>query len=141
MPDPREAVAFDEIGAQRVTYPFDNTIVYDSTKAGGSAQVGLAVTLVSDGTVGLTADGNEVEGKLTLVEPGGFCVVHNKGYMKLPGGVSASLTRGKKIVGALGASSARGYVREVATAAAAELGLARGRIIDASVTTAVVVDL
>jgi hypothetical protein len=141
LSDPREDVAFDEIGAERATYEHDSSIVYDATKAGGSDQVGLAVKVVSAKTVALTTDGSEVEGKLILVEPNGFCVVQYDGFMKLPGGNGASLTHGKKIVGALDASSNHGYIREVATATAAELGVARGRIIDASDTTEVVVDL
>jgi len=57
----------------------------------------------------------------------------------LPGGDSASLTLNKKIVGAASSAPANGYIREVATATAAELGLARGFIVDAGTTTAVVV--
>lgn len=143
MSDPREDVVFDEIGALRVTYAHDNTIVYDATKTGGSEQVGLAVTLESNKTVSLVGDGESVEGKLILVEPGGFCVVQTRGYMKLKRGSSATLTPGKKIVGDL-LSAAEGYIRDVATGTAAELGVARGRVIDASQTDdgdEVVVDL
>jgi hypothetical protein len=92
-------------------------------------------------TVELVGDGEPVEGKLIEVTSDNFCVVQVGGYMTLPGGSSASLTLGKKIVGDLGASSAEGYIREVNTATAAELGLCRGRIIDAGTTTAVVVAL
>lgn len=143
MADPREDVVFDEIGAQRVTYAHDDTIVYDATKVGGSEQVGLAVTLESNKTVSLVGDGESVEGRLITVEPGGFCVVQVHGYMKLPRGTSATLTAGKKIVGDL-LVSAEGYIRDVATGTAAELGVARGRVIDASAAAdaaEVVVDL
>lgn len=133
MADPREDVAFDSIDYRAVTYKHDDTIVYDATKAGGSAQVGLAVTLESNKTVSLVGDGESVEGRLVKVEPGGICVVQNRGYMKLPRGSSASLTPGKKIVGDL-LTAAEGYIREVATATAAELGVARGRVIDSSET-------
>ena len=51
------------------------------------------------------------------------------------------LTRGKKIVGDLGPASAEGYIREVNTAVAAELGVMDGKIIDPSDATAVVVRL
>lgn len=142
MADPRNAVAFEGIGAVYQTFKTDNsTIVYDATKAGGSAQVGLAVTLSADGTVALTADGDAVTGKLILVESDNKANVQVRGGMSLAAGASASVTRGKKVVGALGASSARGYIREVATGTAAELGKARGEILDNSDTTSVVVDL
>lgn len=134
MSDPREAVAFDDIDFRSVTYNHDDTIVYDADAQGGSAQVGLAVTLESNKTVSLVGDGESVEGRLIKVEPGGIAVVQNKGYVKLPRGTSATLTAGKKIVGDL-LVAAEGYIREVATATAAELGVARGRVIDASVAT------
>lgn len=139
MADPREDV--NNIAKYRAqTFAHDNTIVYDATKAGGSAQVGLAVTQEGSETVSLVGDGEEVEGKLIKVEPGGFCVVQVEGEMTLPGGTGASLTEGKSIVGDL-LVSAEGYIREVATGTAAELGVARGTIVDSSVTTAVVVRL
>jgi hypothetical protein len=142
MADPRNAVAFEGIGEEVATYLIDNsTITYDITKAGGSAQVGLAVTLSGDGTVALTADSDAVEGKLLLVESDNKASVQVEGYVKLPGGASATLTRGTKIVGALGASSARGYIRSAAAGTAAELIKCRGRIVDVSDTTNVVVDL
>lgn len=141
MADPRAANRYNEIGALFVTYAHDNTIVYSATAVNGSAQVGLAVSLEDDNIVTLAGDGEAIEGKLIQVEPDGFCVVQVGGYMTLPGGDSATLSNGKKIVGDLGASSAEGYIREVATGTAAELGVARGRIIDNSTTTAVVVHL
>lgn len=140
MADPRDAVNFDGIGEQRETYLIDDsTITYDATKANGSAQVGLAVTLSAAKTVALTQDGNGVLGKLIKVTPDKKAVVATKGYLKFPGGNGASLTRMKAIVGALGPASARGYVREVATATAAELGVCDGKIIDASDTANVIV--
>lgn len=140
MADPRSAIDHEGIDAVRVTYAHDNTIVYSATQPNGSAQVGLAVSLETAKTVTLAGDGEEIEGRLDLVHSDGFCVVQIKGFMKLPAGTSASLSVGKKIVGDL-LVSAEGYIREVNTATAAELGLCRGRIIDAGTTTAVVVDL
>lgn len=137
MSDPRSEVSFLGIGYKAFTYPHDNTIVYDETEEGGSAQVGLAVTLESHGTVSLVGDGEQVEGKLMKVEPDGFCVVQNGGVMTLPGGDSATLTVGLKIVGDLGPASAEGYIQAVAT----QHTVSRGRIIDGSVATAVVVEL
>lgn len=137
MADPREAVSFIGIGYTAYTYPHDNTIVYDAEEEGGSEQVGLAVTLESNGTVSLVGSGEQVEGKLVKVEPGGFCVVQTGGVVTLPGGDGATLTAGLKIVGDLGAASAEGYIQNVST----EHTLSRGTIIDASDATAVVVRL
>lgn len=144
MADPRNAIDFEGIGILTATYKIDNsTIVYDATKAGGAATTMLnkAVTLSAAGTVALAADGDAVEGKLLLVESDNKCTVQVGGYTTFPGGDSASLTLGKKFVGALGAAAAKGYIREVATGTAAELGKCRGRIVDAGTTTAVMVDL
>lgn len=140
MADPRNAVSFDGIGERRETYLIDDsTITYSATEENGSAQVGLAVTLSGNGTVALVADAQAVLGKLIKVEADDKAVVQTAGYMTLPAGSGASTTRGKKIVGDLGASSAKGYIREVDTSAAAELGVCDGKIIDVSDTTAVVV--
>lgn len=140
MANPRDAV--NHLSAYRAkTYPHDNTIVYSATEEGGSAQVGLAVTLESSNTISLVGDGEQVEGKLIKVESDGFCVVQVEGEMTLPGGDSATLTAGASIVGDLGAASAEGYIRAVATGTAAELGRTRGTIIDSSTATAVVVRL
>lgn len=142
MADPRDDIRFEEIGALNVTYKIDNsTITYDATKVNGSAQVGLAVTLSAGGTVALADDGDPVEGKLITVEADGKCVVQAGGYMTLPGGNAATLTEGQAFVGDQNASAEPGYIRDVNTAVAAELGGARGRIVDADVTTAVVVAL
>lgn len=141
MSDPRNDVNHIENRAGLETYKIDDsTITYDATEANGSAEVGRAVTLSTHDTVALAADGEEIEGKLISVEADDKCTVQVKGMMTLPGGTSATLTPGKKIVGDL-LVAAKGYIREVATGTAAELGVARGRIVDASVTTAVVVEL
>lgn len=142
MADPRNAVSLIGIGYEAETFLIDNsTITYSATVTGGSASVGLAVTFSADDTVALAVDGNAVVGKLVKVESDNKAVVQTGGYLTLPGGSGASLTRGKKIVGALGAASAKGYIREVATGTAAELGVARGFITNAATTTAVVVRL
>jgi hypothetical protein len=141
MTDPREDVRFEGIGYVAFTYNHDDTIVYDITEEGNSAQVGLAVTLESSGVVSLVGDGEQVEGKLVKVEPGGVAVVQVGGVMTLPGGSGATLTPGSKIVGDLGAASAEGYVQSAAAATAANAVVSRGTIIDASVATAVVVRL
>jgi len=135
-------VGFDGLHARYASFLADGvTITYSATAAGGSAAVGKAVALSAAKTVELAGDGEEIIGKLIKVESDGVCVVQVGGYMTLPGGDGASLTLGKKIVGDLGAAAAEGYIREVATATAAELGVARGHIVDADTTTAVVVYL
>jgi hypothetical protein len=139
MADPREDVKFEGIGYQAITYTHDSTIVYDIDEVGGSAQVGLAVTLETDGEVSLVGTGEEVEGKLVKVEPGGIAVVQVGGIMTLPGGDSATLTVGARIVGDLGAASAEGYIQAAAAGTAADHVVSRGRIIDNDTTTAVVV--
>lgn len=144
MADPRNAVDFQGIGILTATFIIDNsTITYDATKANGAAttMIGKAVTLSADGTVALAADGEFVLGKLMLVEADNKATVQVGGFCDLPGGNGASLTRGKAIVGALNASSAKGYIREVATGTAAELGRQRGCIITNGTTTAVMVQL
>ncbi len=138
MADPREATSHLGIGYHAETYPHDDTIVYDATKVGGSAQVGLAVTLESSNVISLVGDGEEVEGKLIKVEPGGFCVVQNRGNMTLPGGTSATLTAGSHIVGDL-LVSAEGYIQSAAAGTAAHHVVSRGTIVDSSTSTAVVV--
>lgn len=147
MSDPRVVGRVEDPNAVFKTYTADNSaITYSATAAGGSSKVDLAVTLNSSGTVETAADGEFVLGKLIRVEPAPSgtapqCVVQVDGYCTLPGGNGASLTRGKAIVGALNASGEEGYIREVATGTAAELGRQRGFIDDPSTTTAVVVKL
>lgn len=130
------------VGGVYRTYKIDNsTITHDATKANGSAQVGLAVTFSAANTVALAADGDAVIGKLIQVEADDKATVQTDGTMTLPGGDSATLTLGTKIVGDLGASSAKGYIRSAASGTAAELLVGRGRIEDAGTATAVEVTL
>ena len=130
------------VGGEYRTYKIDNsTITYDRTKTNGSAQVGLAVTFSGDETVALTADGDAVVGKLIKVEADNKATVQTDGTMTFGKGDAATTTRGTKIVGARGAASAKGYIRSVNTAVAAELGKARGRIENVATATAIVVSL
>lgn len=137
MADPRNTVAFDGIGYSAQTFLIDDsTITYSATAANGSASVGLAVTLSTHATVALAADGEFILGKLISVDSDDKAVVQTGGFMTLPGGTSATLTPGLKIVGDL-LVSAKGYIRAVAT----EDTVSRGFIVDSSTTTAVVVKL
>jgi hypothetical protein len=142
MADPRLDVSIVGIGAVYATFLIDNsTVVYLATSDGGAATVGRAVNLSAANTIQLAADGKHVLGKLCQVFSDNTCTVQIKGGMTLPGGNGASLTLGKSIVGAASVAPANGYIREVATATAAELGLMRGVICDAGTTTAVEVYL
>jgi hypothetical protein len=142
MANPRAVVDYMGIGFRAITLVADgSTIVYDSTKNNGSASTGLAVQMTGNNTAALAADGTEVIGRLDRVEPDGMCVVQIHGGCELPGGNGATLTAGSKIVGAVNASSAPGYIRNVASGTAAENAAARHTILDASTATAVKVML
>jgi len=97
----------------------------------------LAVTLTAATaqTVELVADGEGVLGKLIKVEADDIANVQIAGSMTLAGGTGATLTRQKAIVGDL-LIAAEGYIRDVATGTAAELGVCRGFVIDDAVATA-----
>lgn len=139
-------LGFDEIGVICATFAVKSggSITYDRAYEGNSPEFGRACAMSAASEVNLCADAEAVIGKLLKVEKDPtytyVCTVQVAGFMTLPGGTGATLTRGKKIVGAL-LSSAKGYIREVATGTAAELGVARGFIVDASDTAAVVVGM
>lgn len=143
MPAGRNQVDYTDIRYDALTYKIDGvTITYDITQVNGSAQVGKAVQLSADDTVALTQDGACVEGKLLKVEKDGFATIQRWGLLTLPKGDSApgTATRGRKIVGAT-LAAARGYVRDVNTAVAAELGVMRGQIINVADANAIVIDM
>lgn len=140
MANPRNTVAFDDIGLLTATFIYDNSdITYDATVAGGSSAVGFAVTTFGEtgNVVALAGSGERVTGKLLKVEADGKCTVQVGGFCKLPGGTSATLTHGLKFVGDLGGVSTtdRGYIQAVST----EDTVSRGEIINSATTTAVVV--
>jgi hypothetical protein len=135
--DPRKKTSNEGIGNIPRTWKHDGSIVYDITKAGGAAAVGRALAQKSADTVGLAVDGEPVIGGLELVESDGFCNVKTGGQA-LPGGVGATLTPGKKFVGALGGVGGveAGFIRNAAAGAESE-NATECRIEDATVTTAV----
>lgn len=144
MADPRLAVGWEGIHEINASFIADNaTITYSATVTGGSSQVGLAVTLAADGgSIELIGDGEFLLGKLIAVESDLVANVQIFGHMTLPAGDGiGSLALGKRIVGDLAAAAAEGYIREVATGTAAEMGVARGFTMDDSDTTAVEVML
>lgn len=144
MADPRLTVGIDGLNARYMSCKIDDsTITYSATEDDGSAQVDLAVTFSADALVIETvADGEFVLGKLAKVEKDGVALVQYAGGMTLKAGDGvSSLALGKRIVGDLGAAAAEGYIREVATGTAAEMGVARGFAVDDSTLTAVCVML
>lgn len=144
MADPRNVVSFESIDAAYATFLTDNsTIVYDGTQADGAAvaTIGQATMLSAGSTIALTSDAAGVVGKLILVSADNKGTVQIEGLQRLPGGLSATLTLMSHVVGATGTASARGFIRSASGSTAAEIILMGGRIIDASDTTNVVVDL
>ena len=142
MPAGRNQVDYSDIRYDAITMKIDGvTITFDGTQPQGApaAQIGKAVSLSADDTVQLTADAQNVFGKLLKVEPDGFATIQRWGFVTLPS--SGTITRGTKAVGALGPASARGYIRSANTAVAAELGVQRGDVVNVADTANVVVDL
>ncbi len=149
MADSRFILSYQDILAERVTYRIDPDaaadfkIVYDATRAGGSADAGRAVTISADGgKIKLAADGEFVLGKLLLVEYDGACTVQIGGYCEFARGNAKTATRGKKFVGALDAGGRGGCIRDVddaqpaneadTTAHLADIAKGRGFIHDAA---------
>lgn len=150
MTSPRKAIGKGDVRVLRKTYKHGNTITYDPLVANGHAGAGwAAMTVSTDDTMQLADIDNRVNGRLEKVEPDGFCVVSISGELTFKAGASASVTPGKSIVGAQGASSALGYIKEVGapTTTAATLAqlnalqAARGVIRNNDDLTAVIVDL
>lgn len=141
MADPRKTINWDGVDGNYATFKIDNsTITYSATAANGSASAGLAVTLSTDDTVALVADGEAVIGRLENVSADNYATVKIKGAVKLPGGTGATLTLGAKIVGCL-LIAAKGYIRIAASGTAAEHVLSRGMIVNNDDTSNVVVIL
>lgn len=147
MPDPRLLVGFEGIDGAYASFKYDGTtIIADLTQPGNVQAVALnkSVSLSAAATVQLAADADGIVGKIIGADPTGvageaFCTVQVEGFCSLGGGTAATLTLGTHIVGAL-LVAARGYIRSVNTAVAAEIGKQSAVIIDASDTTNVVVN-
>lgn len=153
MANPRKTVAHDENHARYETFKIDNsTITYDATKARGSAQVDLAVKLSTDDTVALVVADDAIYGRLEKVEADGMCSVQIGGFSKLPAGASATVAIHGRTVGALGPSSAPGYIKSASETVSGsptqtevqtvlKIAKSKGIIVNNDDTTAVVVDL
>jgi hypothetical protein len=144
MANPRKIVGtHDGVGFRALTFLIDGvTITYSDTATLGSAVAGRAVSMVagSQFVVELTNTGTAVLGRLDHVEPDGVCVVQIEGECKLPQGNAVDVVRGNKIIGALGAASARGYVGPPTADVAGALA-ARHTVLDDAVSTAISVYL
>ena len=89
-----------------------DTIKYDITKPGRSDAVGKAFKINADGKGELVSDGDVIDGKVLDVDDDNkFTAAYMFGGLRFPLGDAAVVVRGDKIVGALSASSAKGYVR------------------------------
>lgn len=132
MSSVRNIVSFQDLYVQTATFKYNADFTYSNSAVNGSTATGLAVKMVADQQVGLTTDASHVLGKLLFVHDDVFCTVQTGGYAFMPVGNAATVTAGTKIVGALGAASAKGYVRSVAAATLAEVAVARGVIVDSS---------
>jgi hypothetical protein len=116
---------YTDINYDAITMKIDAvTITYDVTQVRGAsaAMIGKAVgPAAAADTVELVSDGEAVLGTLIEVFADGFCTVQHRGFTPLPAGQAATVTVGTQIVGALGAASAKGYIRSANSATAAEL--------------------
>lgn len=122
MPAGRQQVDYTDVRVSFQSFWADGvTIVSDQTQPEGAAatMIGKSVTFSGDDTVALCADGDALIGKLIRVDGSGLCTVQVRGCATLPAGASATVTRGRRAVGALGAASAKGYMRQVVSPGAA----------------------
>ena len=88
------------------------TIKYDITKPNRSEAVGKAFKINADGNGELVGDGDEIDGKVIAVDDDHkFTAAYMFGGLTLPLGDGETVSRGDKIVGALGASAAKGHVK------------------------------
>ena len=89
-----------------------DTIKYDITKPNRSDAVGKAFKINADGEGELVGNNDEIDGKVIAVDDDHkFTAAYMFGGLTLPLGTSATVARGDKVVGALGAESAKGHVK------------------------------
>lgn len=102
-----------------------DTIQYDKTKDNRSDAVGKAFKLNADGKGELVGDGDEIDGKVIAVDDDHkFTAAYMFGGLRLPLGNGETVTRGDKVVGALGPNRAKGHVKAVSAPAALPTDLA-----------------
>ena len=97
------------------------TIKYDVTKPNRSDAVGKAYRMNADGKAELVGDGEEFDGKVTHVDDNhNITAAYLFAGLRLPLGDGETVSKGDKLVGALGPDSAKGYVKAASSAAALE---------------------
>ena len=95
------------------------TIKYDVTKPNRSDAVGKAYTINADGKAELAGDGDQIDGKVNHVDDANnITAAYMFGGLRLPLGDGETVAKGDKLVGALGPSSAKGYVKTAPAATA-----------------------
>ena len=88
------------------------TIKYDATKPNRSDAVGKAFKINADGKGELVGDGEKFDGKVIAVnDKHKFTGAYMFGGLRLPLGENETVTRGDRLVGALGPSKAKGHVK------------------------------
>jgi len=118
-----------------------DTITYDKNAENRSAAVGKAFKINADGQAELVADGDEIVGKVLAVDEDNVITgAYICGGLRLPLGNSVTVARGNKLVGALGADSAKGFVKAVAAAPEAVDTDAKTDYADADVGTSTDLD-
>jgi hypothetical protein len=145
MANPRRITGpLDGVGFRAVSFKIDGTtITFDATQVDGAAGAGLAVGLVAgtQDTVELVAAGQAITGRLDHVEGDGTCAVQIEGECKLPQGNAVDVVRNERIVGALGPSSARGYIGPAVGTSGTTALAGRHVVLDDAVSTAISVML
>lgn len=88
------------------------TIKYDATKRNRSDAVGKAFRINDDGKGALVADGEEIDGiVLQVASDDKFTGAYLFGGLFFLIGDNQTVSKGDKIVGALGPSNAKGYIK------------------------------
>lgn len=118
-----------------------DTITYDKNAENRSTAVGKAFTINDDGKAALVADGDEIIGKVLAVDDDNVMTgAYICGGLRLPLGKDATVARGNKLVGALGARNAKGFVKSVPAAPEAVSTEAKTDYADTDVTALTDVD-
>ena len=118
-----------------------DTITYDKNAENRSTAVGKAFKINADGKAELVADGDEIVGKVLAVDNDDVITgAYICGGLRLPIGNGVTVDRGDKLVGALGADNAKGFVKAVAAAPAAVGTEAKTDYADADVGTSTDLD-
>ena len=90
----------------------NDTITYDKNAENRSTAVGKAFTINADGKAVLVSDGDEIIGKVLAVDDDNVMTgAYICAGLRLPLGSSQKVVRGDKLVGALGANNAKGFVK------------------------------